>query len=110
MLDVSDGLLLDAGRIAAASGVLLDLDPGALDPFVEGVRAAAPELADGALDLVLTGGEDHGLLACFPPDRALPAGFVRLGVVRAGGPSVLLGGRPVASDRSGWDSFTAPAV
>jgi thiamine-monophosphate kinase len=110
MLDVSDGLLLDAGRVAAASGVVLDLDPAALEPFAEDVRSEAPELADRALDLVLTGGEDHGLLACFPPGAALPAGFVRLGVVRAGGPSVLLGGRPVESDRPGWDSFTEPTA
>jgi thiamine-monophosphate kinase len=108
MLDVSDGLLLDAGRIAAASGVALDLDPDALEPFVDAVRSAAPELAGQALELVLTGGEDHGLLACFPPDVALPPGFVRLGVARAGAPSVLLGGGPTDHDRPGWDSFTAP--
>jgi thiamine-monophosphate kinase len=86
---------------------VLDLDPGALEPFADAVRSAAPELAGRALDLVLTGGEDHGLLACFPPDAALPAGFAQMGVVRAGAPGVLLGGRPIERDRPGWDSFTA---
>jgi thiamine-monophosphate kinase len=105
MLDVSDGLLLDAGRIAAASGVVLDLDPAALDAFVAAVRAAAPEVASDARALVLTGGEDHGLLACFPPDVALPAGFVRLGAVQAGNPGVLVGGRPPGVEREGWDPF-----
>jgi thiamine-monophosphate kinase len=109
MLDVSDGLLLDAGRIAAASGVVLDLDPAALVRFTDAVRSAAPALAGQALDLVLTGGEDHGLLACFPPDVALPSGFVRLGVVRAGEPAVLLGGAQTDRARPGWDSFTASA-
>jgi thiamine-monophosphate kinase len=110
MLDVSDGLLLDAGRIGAASGVVLDLDPDALEPFADAVRSAAPELTGQALELVLTGGEDHGLLACFPPGVALPAGFVWLGVARPGAPAVLLGGRPADRDRPGWDSFTAPAA
>jgi thiamine-monophosphate kinase len=108
MLDVSDGLLLDAGRIAAASDVVLDLDGRALDGFADAVRSAAPALAEQALDLVLTGGEDHGLLACFPPDVALPAGFVRLGVVRHGAAEVLVDGAvPAGSSRPGWDSFTA---
>lgn len=105
MLDVSDGLLLDAGRVAVASGVVLDLDPGALAPYVGAVRAVAPELAAVALDLVLTGGEDHGLLACFPADAVLPDGFVRLGAVRTGAPAVLVGGAPAGTEREGWDSF-----
>jgi thiamine-monophosphate kinase len=105
MLDVSDGLLLDAGRVAAASGVGLDLDPEALAPFADAVRSAAPELADQALDLVLTGGEDHGMLTCFPPGLALPHGFVRLGDVLDGQPAVLVGGVPPATRREGWDSF-----
>jgi thiamine-monophosphate kinase len=105
MLDVSDGLLLDGGRVAAASGVVLDLDPDALAPFADAVRSAAPELADQALDLVLTGGEDHGMLACFPAGVALPEGFVRLGAVREGEPAALVGGVPPGARREGWDSF-----
>ena len=38
-----------------------------------------------ALSWLLTGGEDHGILATFPADAALPAGFRRLGVVRTAG-------------------------
>jgi len=112
MLDVSDGLLLDALRIAEASGVALDLDAAVLTSEADAVRAVSdpeglatsiPPLGPGeALALVLGGGEDHGLLACFP--GAVPSEFRVLGTVREGAPAVLLDGEPV--DPSGWDSFT----
>ncbi len=91
MLDVSDGLLLDAGRLAHASGVVLDL----LAP-VEAFRADLAVL-DGAarlldvnpLDWVLAGGEDHGLLATFPGGADLPEPFRVIGHVQAAtGPEV----------------------
>ena len=68
MLDVSDGLLRDAGRLARASGVTLDLDEPAVafaaDLAV--LAVAARELDADARTWVLAGGEDHGLLATFP--------------------------------------------
>jgi thiamine-monophosphate kinase len=113
MLDVSDGLLLDASRIAEASGVVLDLDGAALEGWAdavvavteaEGPATAAPRLGPHeALALVLGGGEDHGLLACFP--GRVPESFRVLGVVRAGDPAVLIDGAPV--DPAGWDSFAS---
>ncbi|GAA2752883.1 thiamine-phosphate kinase [Amnibacterium kyonggiense] len=109
MLDVSDGLLLDASRIAGASRVALDLDGAALERLAAEVVAALPADEEDAprpgrheaLALVLGGGEDHGLLATFPDEP--PAGFLRLGVVREGLPAVLIDGAPV--DPTGWDSF-----
>lgn len=84
MMDVSDGLLLDATRLADASGVTLDLD-------------------DGLDDHALRGGEDHALLACFPRGAALPDGFRSIGSVRArDAQPVTIGGAPVAG-RLGWD-------
>lgn len=111
MLDVSDGLLLDAARIAEASAVVVDLDRSVLLEFADelltaaaGSRVPVPALTqEEALALVLGGGEDHGLLACFPGEP--PPGFRRIGVVRNGAPAVLIGGAPAPA--SGWDSFTA---
>ncbi|RNE58506.1 thiamine-phosphate kinase [Cryobacterium tepidiphilum] len=88
MLDVSDGLAIDAGRLARASGVAVDFDSGQLgdDP-----------------DAVLHGGEDHALLATFPAGTALPDGFRALGVIRDGAGQVLVDGQP--HDQRGWDPY-----
>ncbi|MGP6171246.1 thiamine-phosphate kinase [Microbacterium sp. A204] len=88
MMDVSDGLALDAGRMASASAVTIDFDRDALgdDP----ARA-------------LAGGEDHALLATFPPG-VLPLGFRAVGAVRVrGAEDVLCDGRVV--DAAGWDPY-----
>lgn len=88
LMDISDGLALDAGRLATASGVTLDL--------------ARPALGENA-ERALAGGEDHALLATFPAD-VLPSGFRIIGVVRERAEeSVLLDGMPVSID--GWDPY-----
>ena len=111
LMDVSDGLLRDAGRLAAASSVTIDLRRSgtalgewAADLVAAGVPAGA---ADG---FVLTGGEDHALLACFPPSVVLPAAYRVVGEVReAGGTGVLVDGRPWDGPGTGWDHFAAPS-
>ena len=113
LMDVSDGLLRDAGRMARASGVELRLDPIA-ESLVEdlaGLAAPAQALGSDPAAWLLGGGEDHGLLATFPPGRPLPAGFRRIGAASApgpGGPRVVVG--PEDADRVtgvGWDHFRA---
>src|SRR3954470_22313766 len=56
LIDISDGLLRDAARVATASGVLVDLDPAALAPPADlvAVARALGRPAD-ALGWVLTG-------------------------------------------------------
>ena len=101
MLDVSDGLVRDAGRIARASGVGLDLDPALL---AGDVAALAPAVGEQeARRCVLTGGEEHSLLACFPAGTALPPGWRPLGRVVAGA-GVTVGG-VVQGPGGGWDHF-----
>lgn len=107
MLDVSDGLVKDAGRIAIASGVQIELFSGALDADVE---AARPGLSlQQAWEVVLGGGEDHALLATFGDRHAIPTGWRVLGEVRAltpdsRGPVTLDGAVPTVA---GWDHFAS---
>ncbi len=102
MTDVSDGLLADVGHVAIASGVLMELDGEALRPDVDAVSAAAEAAGADPWTLVLGGGEDHALVACFP--GAPPPGWRVIGAVRDGNPAVTVDGRPWAGP-AGWDSF-----
>lgn len=103
MLDVSDGLSLDAARIAEASGVVLELEASRLlDGFGEQRGVEVP------LAAMLDGGEDHGLLATFPPSAELPVGFTRVGAVRSpdaifASGSLLLDGE--LREPRGWDPY-----
>jgi thiamine-monophosphate kinase len=102
MTDVSDGLLADLGHVAQASGVVIDLRRTALNSDVEAVRAAGQAAGVDPWSLVLAGGEDHALVACFPDYP--PHGWRVIGAVRAGAPAVLLDGAP-CSGPAGWQSF-----
>ena len=103
MIDVSDGLLLDARRLAAASGCSAAIDLDAL-PLSESFTAERGDGRDARL-FAATGGDDYALLA------ALPAGFEPLtlslpsetsirciGTLEAGGEILRIAssGKPVA--------------
>lgn len=108
MIDVSDGLVRDGGRIASASGVHLELDPQSLQELAEPLRPAAELLGADPLDWVLAGGEDHGLLACLPADAQVPEGVRAIGSVRlpgapSGGPAAGPPGRAQPQEPvGGW--------
>lgn len=106
MLDVSDGLVLDAGRIAQASDVVVDLSLVAFADDVARLAGAAERVGADPVAWVLTGGEDHGMLATFPVGVALPEPFRAIGAVRAAesGGAVLVDGEPWHG-AAGWDHF-----
>ena len=90
MMDVSDGLVLDSTRMADASATTIAFESSALGLDLE--RA-------------LTGGEDHGLLATFPPSVPLPTGFRRIGAVEERSTdAVTVDGEPFTR-RGGWDPY-----
>jgi thiamine-monophosphate kinase len=100
MCDVSDGLLADAGHLADDSGVVLDLDRAALvrvclEPPGP-LQQVAAALGEDPMGWVLTGGEDHALLATFPADAVLPDGWTAIGSVSAGKPQVRVSGESAA--------------
>lgn len=104
MMDVSDSLSLDAARLAVASGCMIALETSLLESHFGRQRGVSVSNA-----AMLTGGEDHGLLATFPSGASLPAGFMSIGEVRAqvsGGE-----GSPLVVDDTpfaprGWDPYT----
>ncbi|WP_427171213.1 thiamine-phosphate kinase [Arthrobacter sp. 92] len=107
MMDISDGLVRDGIRMAAASGVVLNLDPAALKELAIPLLPAAELLAADPMLWVLGGGEDHGLLATFPAGVQLPPGFAAIGSVEAlaatESTGVNIAGMP--ADAVGWDHF-----
>lgn len=80
MMDVSDGLLLDASRLAEASGVTLALEAGA-------VPIALPE---ARRDEALRWGDDYELLFTLPPAVPCPVMATPIGVVQVRGATHLL--------------------
>jgi len=83
MLDVSDGLLADLGHLARASGVAVDVESGRLE-VPEPLVAVGAALGADPLRFVLTGGDDHPLVATFPAGTGLPVGWVAIGTVTEG--------------------------
>src|SRR3954452_24284829 len=77
MIDVSDGLLADAGHLAEDSGLAIDLHSPVFE-VPEPLRAVGAALGADPLRFILTGGEDHALLATFP-EGDVPDGWLFIG-------------------------------
>lgn len=127
LMDVSDGLSRDGAKIAAASGVVLNLSRSHLEPYAQRLAGLADFLGANSWDWVLGGGEDHGLL-CSAPAGFLVPGFTAIGEVLPANadkyadnktgdrdstdrnladslnPYLLVDGSPY--DQQGWDHFS----
>jgi thiamine-monophosphate kinase len=117
-MDVSDGLLADAGKLCAASGVGARIEATRL-PIDPAVRAAFPERA---LEWAAGGGEDYQLLFAAAPEVMAEArrllGGAGIPATEIGGLSDRRGevrlvdadGRDVSPPSSGWDHFAPLAA
>jgi thiamine-monophosphate kinase len=103
MIDVSDGLLADAGHVATASRVAIDVDRDAFE-VPEQMRDTAKALGLDPYVWILAGGDDHALLATFPPGVELPEPFRVIGEVVEGA-GVTVNGKPYGDAPPGWDHF-----
>lgn len=95
MMDVSDGLLLDAARIARASGVTLAIDRAA-------VPIATPE---SRRDAALRWGDDYQLLFTAPTSASPPVPAFRIGeALPSADAPLLLDGAPLSeADGLGYE-------
>ncbi|MEW2545617.1 thiamine-phosphate kinase [Streptomyces sp. NPDC047002] len=107
MTDVSDGLVADLGHIARASDVRIDLRSGRVD-IPSQMHDIGQAVGIDPLQWVLTGGEDHAIVATFPPETKLPARWRVIGEVRGhtARAQVTVDGAPWTGT-GGWDHFGA---
>jgi len=112
-IDVSDGLLGDAGKLARASQTGVEISFAAVPVSEPLVRAVGEEQAR---TLALTGGDDYELLFAVHPEKVsamlaeLPPerwGYTRIGALRAApGAEVLREGTVMQFSHSGYQHFT----
>ena len=104
-IDVSDGLLADAGHIAKASGVAIQIEGDALPAPASLQGATAPT---DARRWIISGGDDYELLFTAAPEQRLAIEELaaeleitctRIGTIQPGSGVVLKG--------KGWDSLNA---
>lgn len=101
MMDVSDGLLIDAARMGQASGLAVVIDHVPLSPALEAFRGGSMATQIAAA----RAGDDYELLFALPPGlnppvRAIPVGRLAQGA----GLTLMIDGVAVPlPDRLGWE-------
>ena len=120
MVDVSDGLLADAGHIAAASRVRVVIE-GTRLPVADGVREVEGWMSGGrdlpeVSPLAARGGDDYELVIVVPADAVdaltaaiAPTPLTVIGRVEAGDGLEIEGLAEADFTTLGWDHFAADA-
>lgn len=94
MMDVSDGLLLDAQRMAEASGVSINISTAALPLHPDALDA----------DAAMRWGDDYALLFALPTGVEPPVNAQRIGdILGQSDAALLIDGQPVAPGNLGWE-------
>ena len=102
LIDISDGLLAEAGHLAEASGVAIDVRSGAFE-VPDPLRAVGAALGADPMQFILGGGDDHALLATFPDIASVPTGWQVVGEVLDGEGVTVDGG--AYDGPTGWTHF-----
>jgi thiamine-monophosphate kinase len=94
MIDLSDGIATDAGRLARASGTgaVIELD-------------LLPRAAGASVEQAATGGEDYELLAALPPGAEPPVPVTVVGRLTEAPDVLLVDAAGTPQTLRGWDHF-----
>lgn len=104
MMDVSDGVAQDAGHLARAAGLGVDLLSEGIDNDVV-IEPVSMACEISIRDIVFTGGEDYELMMAVPPEcvDSLPVSVQVLGTFSDTFQGVQIDGAP--TDVQGFDHF-----
>jgi thiamine-monophosphate kinase len=103
MIDISDGLLADLAHVADASSINIDVSRDALTVDAQ-MADVASALGVDPYSWILSGGDDHALVATFAAGTSLTDEWQVIGRVQDG-TGVTIDGKAYEGESRGWDHF-----